>query len=481
MKLNSIKINNYKSVEDECLEINKIDGGYTYALIGINESGKSSILKAISLKDNMKDVTYPLDFHDTTKPVLIVFDYALFPEEVELLKTKLLEKGFTEDLLKKLIIQQVSIKTIFEPIAATSGKKELSFVLKHESIDGYTVAGQIVSKNEATQQQNNLDLNKYLKENFSNFFVDISHRVVFWVSDAKYLITNPINLDLFAANPTGVSIPLNNCFGLADISDIKSEISKIKTDSAAAYNLERKLGDKVTEHIRNKWPNHPIKISFKIDGVILNFLVEDEDVKYKAKTTAQRSDGFRQFASFLLTISAQSSNEKLSNSILLLDEPEIHLHPQGQENLRDELIKITKSSLNNIAIYATHSNYMIDKNHLDRCYRVTKENNTITKIDRLDKQTSSYSEVNYVIFDVPTNDYHNELYGYIEEHERGKLTALPKDKKWIDSRTPTQKEEVSLPKYIRHSIHHPENGYNKDVTASELKRSIEMLRKLKYG
>lgn len=165
----------------------------------------------------------------------------------------------------------------------------------------------------------------------------------------------------------------------------------------------------------------------------------------------------------------------------MLDEPETHLHPQGQENLRDELIKITKGDLNNIAIFATHSNYMIDKNHLDRCYRVTKEKNMTTKISQLDKQTSSYSEVNYIVFDVPTNDYHNELYGYIEENEKGKLAVLSKDRKWTDARTPSQKEDVSLPKFIRHSIHHPENGLNKKFTLGDLIRSIEILRKIKYG
>lgn len=67
----------------------------------------------------------------------------------------------------------------------------------------------------------------------------------------------------------------------------------------------------MTAHIKDIWPKHPIKIKFKIDNMFLTFLVEDEGVKYQAKTTAQRSDGFRQFASFLLTISAQRSNEEI--------------------------------------------------------------------------------------------------------------------------------------------------------------------------
>ena len=48
MKLASIILKNYKSIEELEIEIKEIDGSFTYALLGINESGKSSILKAIS-------------------------------------------------------------------------------------------------------------------------------------------------------------------------------------------------------------------------------------------------------------------------------------------------------------------------------------------------------------------------------------------------------------------------------------------------
>ena len=43
MKLKSIKLKNYKSINELEIEISIIDDSYTYALLGINESGKSSI------------------------------------------------------------------------------------------------------------------------------------------------------------------------------------------------------------------------------------------------------------------------------------------------------------------------------------------------------------------------------------------------------------------------------------------------------
>lgn len=213
---------------------------------------------------------------------------------------------------------------------------------------------------------------------------------------------------------------------------------------------------------------------------MLSFLVEDVGVKYDSKTTNQRSDGFRQFISFLLTISAENSTDQLSYSLLLLDEPETHLHPQAQEFLRNELIKITKNKEDNIVIFATHSNYMIDKDHLERCFRVEKQGNKKTKLEQIKGKDSSYSEVNYEVFGIPTNDYHNELYGYLEDIDKSKLEGLPKSKKWYNDKTKAT-DSVSLATYIRHSIHHPENGKNPKFTSGDLVKSINSLRELKYG
>jgi hypothetical protein len=164
--------------------------------------------------------------------------------------------------------------------------------------------------------------------------------------------------------------------------------------------------------------------------------------------------------------------------ILLIEEPETHLHPPAQINLLEELVKITQNKNNNILFFATHSNYLIDKVNLDRNYKVIKENNLKTSINKIEKKTSTYSEVNYEIFGILNNDYHNELYGYIESEDKSKLGGLKKNKKWIDSRDKREKD-VSLAEYIRHSIHHPENTLNKKYTETELKNSIQELKSIK--
>ena len=80
---------------------------------------------------------------------------------------------------------------------------------------------------------------------------------------------------------------------------------------------------------------------------------------------------------------------------------------------------------------------------------------------------------------IPTNDYHNELYGFLMARKKDKIDSLPKDKDWYNELL-NKKEKVSLTKYIRNSIHHPENESNKPFTEKELIKSIEIMRGLKY-
>ena len=69
------------------------------------------------------------------------------------------------------------------------------------------------------------------------------------------------------------------------------------------------------------------------------------------------------FITFLLLVSARVKTKSLENVLLLIDEPEISLHPAGIRNLRDELLSISKQ---NLVVYATHSPYMIDRKSIER-------------------------------------------------------------------------------------------------------------------
>ena len=400
---------------------------------------------------------------------------------MNLIRSKLIKDfNFPKEVATQIDANAVLLHAEFSPTNSHEKKNTEFIFFKTDIIKGYKLIGTTPTKIEKDEDEP-LNISKFFLDNLPNEFWIYSHNIIFWESTDQYLILDEVDLNLLASDPEKTSIPLTNCFQLAGISvdNISAKIYKL-TNPAAISNLESLLSTSVTKHIKKVWPEHPISIKFEINDNNISLLVEDDGVMYKAKTTSQRSDGFRQFISFLLTLSAENQIEELNHTLMLIDEPEAHLHPQAQINLCKELIKITSNGTDNIAFYATHSNYMIDKNNLERNIKVVKKRNGTTLLEYIPASQSSYSEVNFTVFDVATADYHNELYGYLEDTSKDKLDSLLKDKDWINERT-GQTEKVSLSKYIRNSIHHPENTSNKAYTETLLRKSIKSLIKLKYG
>lgn len=91
----------------------------------------------------------------------------------------------------------------------------------------------------------------------------------------------------------------------------------------------------------------------------------------------------------------------------------------------------------------------------------------------------SLNEVNFLAFTEVTEEYHNELYGFIEAEElierykSGKPT-IPYVK--IQRNRNRQQISIILTEYIRRQIHHPENRENDRFSVDQLKESIKLMR-----
>ncbi len=457
MILDSIEINNYRSIENLKIEPKELkDGSRTFALIGVNEAGKSSFLRALGLKDNHFQVTSK-DYKKPDEEITICFNYKITEDDKSWLNS--IEFDSTQED-QNIYWTDLSYSLIYKP---SDPKQYLNITLRKAG----TLDEETIKESDLAE---------------SNF-----HDTVYWTSDDKYLISKPITLSQFA-NDHSLSIPLKNCFLLADYKDIPSAIKIGLADPAEKSLLQDTLSEATTHHIKQVWPEHPIDIRFEIDNGIIHFLIRDNGVK-KPKITDQRSDGFRQFISFLLTVSAEDKGGSLTNKILLLDEPETHLHPQAQINLLDELKKITSNDRNNFVFFATHSGFMIDTDHLERNYRVSKTQDT-SKIDQFKQDQSTYARIMYEVFEIPSKDYHSELFTELhfkfldEEAESGKPynTGIKHfDQQFFNGKHKIKKDHPydgnqnssTLPTYIRNCINHP-GQY--DYSYEDLVKSINLMR-----
>lgn len=116
------------------------------------------------------------------------------------------------------------------------------------------------------------------------------------------------------------------------------------------------------------------KVEYNIDNQFLQILISDKENSYGINLE-ERSKGFRWFFSFFLVFLVESQ-ESLKNTILLLDEPGIHLHLRAQASLIDFFEKLKDT---NQIIYTTHSPFLIDENNLERVRAIFKEGG-VTKV-----------------------------------------------------------------------------------------------------
>lgn len=479
MKLSKITILNYKSIENLEFSFNKSKGNRgVYGYLGINEAGKSNILKAISMKDNLKEFTYiNSQRKESGSQVQVIYEFDYSPKGEEL-KELILNKRNIEipdEFFKKIKIKFISITITIEENNAH--KSEIEFNLESNELVGWTRDPTTLVKKDETKEAN-LDIKKFLDEELKPKLGPLIPKIIFWKSEDKYLMSSTINLDKFKENPENESIPLKNCFIISGYEDIKKTIDKSNSDPGFKGDLYEDISKKVTDFINGKWPEHKVELKFEESGGSLNFFVKNIDGKRQGVNA--RSDGFRQFISFLLTSSAEVKSGALKDQILIIDEPEVHLHPTSQENLLKELLAIADK---NLILFATHSSYLIYKQNFSNYFRVSKIDEK-TVVEPFENKITTFSEVNYEVFGIATTDYHNELYGWCEEHKKTELDGLPKNKPYKKIKqdgSVAPSSNISLAEFIRHQIHHPENTHNIKYTEKELKTSIDTLRGLKYG
>lgn len=501
MKLLSIKIKGYKSINEVPFILDYDLNEQTYSLIGVNEAGKSSFLEAISYFDEKDKIINRKFFHkhkSVTRIIEIIFEYEDCIEINNDIKKMLRERDNDPAIVDRVQIEKIIIKRVFE--ADKTGVLQLEKVTFNDELNdcNYEAStNKIILTNDEALIDTTFKLQECLLENFDllNICYSYTHKTLFWKSSSKYLIDESVDLTTFKSKPRDISIPLSNCFNLIGVEDedISKKVDSIISDPVERKNFISELEKGVTSHIKNVWKEHQVKICFDINNNLITFLVEDEGVEYDSKTTHQRSDGFRQLISFLLSISAENRTGELKKYILVIDEPEQHLHPKAAEFLKDDLIKISaKQDDDNIVFYATHSIFMIDQETLNRNYSVSKVDNRETVISKIDGSINTYSSVVYNVFDVYTNDYHNELIGWIQEEKHIfdspsfnqylTLNCTGIKPEYIETRkdkTEAVHKDIALSLYIRHQIHHPENTKNVKFSKEELIKSIDELVGLK--
>lgn len=397
MKITKIIIENFKSIGKIEFDIKKYGNSFTTMFLGINESGKSNILEAISFLDtpekefdyntihnqkdndnNPIDLWFYLDFENQNTYLteikkkiengnILNFEISNVVKNVYLEKN---EKIFSESIefkLKKLT------KNLF-----------IKKVTKNETIDGQVKtidSFEISKKNDEEKTYEELTeeaFKKYFEDEIINLIKKYEPSVSFWKPSEKYLISE-VDLNTFK-DDVNSNIPLKNIFALAGIT--KSEEIKTKIEDMSNTSLRRglasNLSKKTTSYVKKIW-KHKINIDIEItDSNKCNVSIKDDGANNENTfhQMSVRSEGFKQFISLILSLSIETKKLGKTNNLILIDEPEAHLHPSGIRDLREELLEIGE---NNYLFVSTHSPFLVDRKNKERNIIIKKNNSALTE------------------------------------------------------------------------------------------------------
>lgn len=175
----------------------------------------------------------------------------------------------------------------------------------------------------------------------------------------------------------------------------------------------------------------------------------------------------------------RQQEKNVPDIIYAIEEPETSQHPDHQRKLIEAFIELSKTD-NAQIILTTHSPSIVKLLEFEHL-KLIKENGgiEIVNVEKSDLPYPSLNEVNYLSFDESNEEYHNELYGYIESEQL--LNEFKTNKETVPyirlkRNGDTLEEQKILSEYIRHQIHHPENTENQRFSNEQLQQSIGEMR-----
>jgi len=143
------------------------------------------------------------------------------------------------------------------------------------------------------------------------------------------------------------------------------------------YNLDDGAAT-LTRQIEDNWGQLKYEVKLDADGQQFFTFVKGVDDRALIRLE-ERSRGFQWFFSFDLLLMHETKGA-LKGCVILLDEPGLHLHPEGQ---RDLLKRLEDYAKGNTLIYTSHLPFMIDLQAPERIRILTETKNGIVVTEDL--------------------------------------------------------------------------------------------------
>src|SRR5205809_408044 len=379
MKLRSFRVQNYRCIDDS----GEAPVEHIKALVGKNESGKTTILKALHKFNpatpepfnGLKE--FPRRrFHEyEDKATVVELKFSLDHEEREVLSQidPRLEEVSGASVTREAFIRQLQeIQLVLEKSIDEGSKKAIRDIVRLilNTIDWPSIDTRI---------------NKYIVEKLP----------VFVYFENYAILSGRIHLPSFVERfRAGELSPEENTASMLlsflkldpeRLDRLGTRDGKSSQEIQEAFDTRALMVDRaalsVSGLLADIWQQRKARLDLAIDGDYLRLWVADATDGSRVELE-QSSKGFQWFLSFYIVFMTETLQGK--DTVLLLDEPGLHLHAAAQQDLLRVLAKLSEK---NQVIYSTHSPFMINLDAIDTI-SVLAETPRGTKISEPAKTTA---------------------------------------------------------------------------------------------
>ncbi|WP_271596319.1 ATP-dependent nuclease [Bradyrhizobium sp. CCBAU 25360] len=413
LRYKSFRIQNFKGIKDTTVELSALAGASVFAFVGLNESGKTTILEAIhSFSPDSATSELLGGDHETGVPfkervprhvistftgyVSVAATILLSAEDKTSIADTLLEKN---DLVLDVDSFPDTVVMVRQQRFENGDFKQSFFTL----VAKYSVRNKKQKRwREATEQETVLVRNAVYSETpdiayFPTFVFDFPESIFLTergnAIDAFYRSVFQDILDFDNRGHTiekdivgrirshDMVIPWLTFLTTWGAHDSKDKIQHVMDRASAA--VSRLVFGKWNKIFGEDTRGKEVVISFDVvegetdDGKGTKAKTQEHDVKIKFQirdgtrrfNVNDRSLGFRWFFAFMLFTQFRVARSSSRPMLFLFDEPASNLHSAAQEKLIECFPEI--ATADHTLAYTTHSHYMIEPKWLEQTFIVT--------------------------------------------------------------------------------------------------------------
>lgn len=401
-------IKNFKGIEEVIIDLTDRAPCPVITLIGLNESGKTTILEGLShFVTGDRSVSGLFEGIHTKMSgagLIPVHKKAAFSSNLEIIGTVLLDAADISvfvDLAKK---HKVSIETdsLLQPFSVTkdlrfedsslkSTTNRFGFPLSvRSSRKGSTQFKPYQRPTDKTQPDLWLEIANILESRlpqisyFPTFLVDMPSRIYLREHEGEKPVNRHYRFvfqDILDSLGEGLTLERHVCNRIQEFRDAQKSPNWFSmffgsASKAPVDSVFQKISNAVTKEVLGSWQKvfqraisaKSIFVEWNIDAEkgdmpYASFNVTDGESRY---AISERSLGFRWFFSFLLFTAFKQA--KTRSTIFLFDEPAANLHAKAQAELLTSFSRIASDG--NRIIYSTHSHHMVNPRWLSGAYIV---------------------------------------------------------------------------------------------------------------